>query len=170
MPYKTDEEQGAMKLAEIIEDAVNDPEKAAERIEKKAKTTGVLKTIFDFIRDYKSKDPAQPNEEWLEQQFAKPEYAGAWGNKDPEKERKAAAVGMVQGVEDYENAKKSLRTHIELGGTRESWLAEQIEIGAANNDKAPEEYAKEVSDGLNEAMEENAEFLLVDTDGTKEVR
>ena len=169
MSQTTEEEQGAINLAEIIEDAVNNPEKAAERIDEKAGTKGIFTTIIAFIRDYTNKDPAQSNEEWLKQQFAKPEYADAWKGKDAEKERNAAAAGLVQGVEDYENAKKSLRVHIELGGTRESWLAEQIEIGAANNNKDVAEYAKEVFEGLNAARDENAEFLLGDAP-TKEAK
>jgi hypothetical protein len=154
----SEEEQGALKLAEIIEQAMNDPEKAAQRIEAKTGSKGVLGTIFDFIKDYKSKDPNQSNEKWLEQQFAKPEYAADW--KGGEKERAEAAKALVNDIEGYENAKKSLRTHIELDGDRASWLAEQIEIGAVNNNKDLAEYAKEVSEGLNAAREENAEFLL----------
>jgi len=161
-----EEEQGALKLAEIIEEAANNPEEAARRIEKKANTKGVLGTIFDFIKDHKNKDPNQSDEAWLEQQFAKPDYAGAW--KGNEEERAAAAKELVQSVEDYENAKKSLRTHIELGGSRESWLARQIEIGADINGKDPAEYAKEVAEGLNAAREENIKFLLDAGDGTKE--
>ena len=163
-----EDEQGAMKLAELIENAADNPEKAAKRMEAKtgAKAKGIIRTILDFIKDYKNKDPAQSNEAWLEQQFAKQEYAEAWqGN---EEERAAAAKGLVQGVEDYENAKKSLRTHIDLGGTRESWLARQILIGAEINGKDPEEYAKEAAEGLNAAREENLEFLLDVNGGEKE--
>jgi len=160
MENKTEEDQAALKLAELIEDAVNEPEKTIQRMEEKTGTKGIIGTIIDFIKDYKNKEPSQSNEEWLEKQFAKPEYVSAWKGSNAEKERKAAVQGLVQGVVDYENAKKSLRMHIEMGGTRESWLAEQIEIGAENNSKAPEEYAKEVYEGISEAMEENAEFLL----------
>jgi hypothetical protein len=170
MPQSTDEEQGALKLAEIIEETAKNPEKAAQRIEEKISVTlpggskGVLKTILGFIKDYKNKKPDQSNEDWLKEQFAKPEYADAW--KDAE-ELDAAAKELIQGVEDYENAKKSLASHIEMGGNRESWLAQQIEIGAAVNNKDPAEYAKEVYEGLNDAREENAEFLL-DSAMTKE--
>jgi hypothetical protein len=168
MAPNTDEEQGALKLAEIIEETANNPEKAVQRIEKKIGPKAVLNDVFgkiiDFIKDYKNKDKDQSDEEWMEQQFAKPEYAAAW--KDAE-ERKAAAQGLVQGIDDYESAKKSLLTHIKLGGNRASWLAEQIEIGAANNNKDLAEYAKEVSEGLKAAIEENAKFLLADDDTAK---
>jgi hypothetical protein len=153
----TEEEQGALKLADIIEKTADDPEEAARRIEAKTNSKGVLGTIFGFIRDYKNKAPDQSNEEWLEQQFAKQD-AALW--KGGEKERAEAAKALVNDIEGYENAKKSLRSHIELGGNRASWLAEQIEIGAANNNINPGEYAREVFEGLNAAREENAEFLL----------
>jgi hypothetical protein len=166
-----DEEQGALALAGAIEDAVNNPQKAVQRIEEKMRvegktdTKGIFGTIVAFIKDYQEEKKKLPeedwsNEDWLKQQFAKPEYAKAWEGDDAEKERAAAAVGIVQGVEDYENAKKSLRLHIELGNTRASWLAKQIEIGAANNNKDLKEYAEEVNKGLNEARKENAEFLF----------
>ena len=159
MALNSDEEQGALKLAEIIEETAKNPEKAAQRIEAKTGTKGVFGTMFAFIKDYKNKDPNQSNEAWLEQQFSKPEYAAAWKDGGA-KERAESAKALVDDIEDYENAKKSLRSHIELGGSRASWLAEQIEIGAANNNKDLAEYAKEIYEGLDEARKENAEFLL----------
>ena len=167
MALDTDEEQGALKLAEIIEKTANDPEKAAKRIEAETGSKGILGTIFGFIKDYKNRDKDLLPEEWLKQQLAKPEYASAW--EGGEKESAESARALVNDIEDYENAKKSLRSHIELGGSRASWLAEQIEIGAANNNKDPAEYAKEVYDGLDEARKENADFLL-DADMIKEAK
>jgi len=156
MALDTDAEQGALKLAEFIEKTSNDPEKAARSIEAKTGSKGVLRTIFAFIKEYKNKDKAQSDEEWLKQQFAKPEYAEAWKGGDSAE----AAKALVNDIEDYDNAKKSLLSHLKMGGSRASWLAQQIEIGAANNNKDPAEYAKEVYEGLDEAMKENAKFLL----------
>jgi hypothetical protein len=158
MALNTEEEQGALKLAEFIEKTANNPEEAAKRIEAKTGTKGIFGTIFTFIKDYKNKDPNQSEEDWLKQQYAKPEYSAVW--KDGEKERNLSAKTIVNSIDDYDNAKKSLQSHIELGGSRASWLATQIEIGAANNNKDPAQYAKEVAAGLKEAMEENSEFLL----------
>jgi len=156
MALDTDAEQGALKLAEFIEKTANDPEKAAQRIEAETDSKGILGTIFAFIKDYKNKDKNQSPEEWLKQQFAKTEYAEAWKGEDSAESAKA----LVNDIDAYDNAKKSLRSHMELGGSRASWLAQQIEIGAANNNKDPAEYAKEVYEGLDEARKENAEFLL----------
>jgi hypothetical protein len=161
MQQNSEEEQGALKLAEIIENTVKDPQKAAERMEEKIKSKSVLGTIFDFIKDYKNKDPNQSNEEWAKQQFAKQEE---WQAAKTEKEQ--IAKNIMQDIEDYDNAKKSLALHIEQGGTRASWLAEQIEKGAANNNKNLAEYAKEVSAGLHEAMEENKNFLIQTKEAT----
>jgi hypothetical protein len=158
MALDTDAEQGALKLAEFIEVTANDPEKAAKRIEAKTGTKGIFGTIFAFIKDYKNKDPNQSEEDWLKQQYAKPEYSAAW--KGDEKERNLSAKTIVNSIDDYDNAKKSLQSHKKLGGNRASWLAQQIEIGAENNNKDPAEYAKEVAEGLKAAMEENSEFLL----------
>jgi len=156
-------ETDATALANRIEQAMNNPEEVARRVEKKVGKPGVFGVIMDFIRSYSAKDPGVSNEDWLAGQFSKPEYADAFKGENAEGETRAAAKGIVQGVDDYENAKKSLRSHIEnSGGTRESWLAEQINIGAANNGMAPAEYAAEISAGLGEAIEENAELIFDD--------
>ena len=115
----------------------------------------VFDIIRDFIKSYKEKDAGVSNEAWLAAQFAKPEYAEAWKGENPREEQLAAAKGIVEGVEGYENAKKSLRSHIEdMNGSRESWLAEQIAIGAEINDADPAEYADEIARGLDEANED----------------
>jgi hypothetical protein len=152
-------------LAGRIEETLDNPEKTARRIEKKIGGGGIFGTIRDFIKSYEQKDGEMSNQEWLENQFAKPEYAdaGKGNSAEQEEERRAAAKGIVQGTEDYENAKKSLASHIDNnGGNRQSWLAEQIAIGADANGKAPAEYAQEISEGLNEAAEENAGFIFSD--------
>jgi hypothetical protein len=157
-------------LAGRIEETLDSPEKTARRIEKKIGGGGIFGTIRDFIKSYEQKDGETPSEAWLENQFSKPEYAGAWkGNSaEQEEERRAAAKGLVQGVEDYENAKKSLQSHIDNdGGDRQSWLAEQIAIGADANGKTAAEYAHEISEGLNEAAEENADFIFSDEEGAE---
>jgi hypothetical protein len=158
-------QQEAEVLAGRIEQAVDNPEETARRIEKKIGVKGIFKTIRDFIKSYEQKDEKTSNEEWLESQFAKPEYSGAWKGTDQAEERKAAVKGIVQGVEDYENAKQSLVLHIaNNGGDQASWLAEQIEIGAEANGASPAEYAGEIAKGLDEAIEENAEFIYTDDD------
>jgi hypothetical protein len=157
-------------LAGRIERTLDNPEETARRIEKKIGGRGIFGTIRDFIKSYGQKDREMSDEEWLENQFAKSEYADAWKGNSAEQaaERRAAAKGLVQGVEDYENAKKSLQSHIDNnGGDRQSWLAEQIAIGADVNGKNPEEYAEEISQGLDEAIGENAEFLS-DDEGKEE--
>jgi hypothetical protein len=155
----TEDEQGALKLAEIIEDAVNNPEQTVKRIGQKSGVRGVLGTIIDFIKDYKNKGDLT-SEEWAKQQFVN---AGI----DNDTAAKSAR-DINQGIKSYENAKKSLLIHLELGGTRESWLAQQIEIGAAINKKDTAEYAREIAEGLNDARNENAEFLFDITGQTKE--
>ena len=122
---------------------------------KSGDTARVFGIIKDFLKSYKEKDSTMSNEAWLAEQFAKPEYADAWKGENQREEQLATAKGIVQGVEGYENAKKSLRSHIEdKHGSRESWLAEQIEIGAEINNADPAEYADEIARGLVEANEE----------------
>jgi hypothetical protein len=138
-------------IEKAIENAVENPKKAKEDRAKKlemGEEKGLMDLIFSFIKSYKEKGNLS-DKEWLEKKFSE------HGVEKPD----ALAQEFVQDVEGYENAKKSLETHLELGGTREEWLGMQIEIGAANAGKSPAEYAEEVSKGFNEAIEENFELL-----------
>ena len=146
----------ALAFAQKLETAVNNPEEAARRVSRKMRTPGLFRVMVDFIKSYNQKDAALSDEEWMRQQFAKPEYAAAW--KDGAEPDEAAA-GIVRGIDDYENAKKSLRSHLAQGGGRESWLARQIETGAEANGVRPEDYAREIEQGLQEAAAENAELF-----------
>ena len=155
MLQTTEEEQGALKLAEILADAAHNPEKAASRVEEKAGTKGVLGTIIGFITDYKNKGDLS-DEEWAARQLARPEFAETLEGGDA----RSAAKALAHGIADYECAEKSLRDHIMQGGSRESWIAQQIELGAANNGEDPAGYAEKISGGFKEARDGNAEFLL----------
>jgi len=148
-------------FAKQLENAVDNPEETARRIQKKSGVKpGVFSVIWDFIKSYNAKDAGVSDEAWLADQFAKPDYTDAFSSQD---ERVAVAKGIVQGVEDYENAKKSLRSHIEdLHGSRESWLARQINIGAEANNEDPAKYADEIAKGLEDAVIENAALVLDD--------
>jgi hypothetical protein len=154
-------DNAALAFAQKLEAAVANPEEAARRTAKKLRVPGLFRIIFDCVKSYQQKDPSLSDEEWMKRQFARPEYAtghdgkAAWG-EDAAKEMAEAAGGIARGVEDYENAKKSLRVHIEQGGSRESWLAQQIEIGAEANGVKPEAYAREIEAGMEEAAKENA--------------
>ena len=160
------EQDEAAALADSIEQALNNPEETAQRIEKKlGSPLGVLGIIQDFIKSYDAKESAVSDEDWLALQFAKSGYADAFKGANVQEECRAAAKGIVQGVDGYENAKKSLCLHIDRqNGSPESWLAEQIDIGAKNNNTDPEEYAAQLSEGLDEAIEETACFIFSDKD------
>jgi len=148
-------------LAERIEDAVNNPEEIGRRVQKKTGgKPGIFGVIRDFVKSYNAKEPGVSNEDWLADQFSKQEYADAFESKE---DRLATAKGIVQGVEDYENAKKSLQSHLtDLKGSRESWLARQINMGAELNNEDPAKYADEIAKGLEDAAAENAKLVFED--------
>jgi hypothetical protein len=165
-------------FAAYIESAVGNSEQTS--VEKKLgikpeHAKGIFGTIGDFIKSYEQRDKTLSNARWLENEYAKPEYAGAWdGGDEAEKAaaRKQAAEGIVAGIDGYENAKKELQEHFDRGGSRESWIVEQIERGAEMNgytDAA--QYAEEIEQGLDEAAAENAGLLVDDDTGSgKEVQ
>ena len=163
------EQDEAAVLADSIEQAVNNPEETAQRIEEKlGSPMGILDIIQDFIKSYDAKESAVSDEDWLAMQFARSEYADAFKGADAQEECRAAAKGIVQGVDDYENAKKSLCFHIDQqNGSPESWLAGQIDIGAKNNNTDPAEYAAQLSEGLDEAIEETACFIFNNKEDNK---
>jgi len=143
----------------------NDLANTFETAKKKLGIIGLPKIIFDFIKAYKRKDPNKSDEEWLREQFEKPEYADAW--KDGDKDPAAVAREIVQDVDNYETAKKDLNAYLEKGGTREKWIAKQIEIGAEKNGKDVEEYKEEISKALEDAAQEN-KGLFIDPINTTE--
>jgi len=156
-------EAGTAALADSIEQAVNNPDEVAQRVQKKIGSPGIFDIIRDFIKSYNAKENSVSDEIWLARQFSRPEYADAFKGEKAGEECLAAAKGIVQGVEDYESAKKSLCFHIEKqNGSPESWLAQHIEIGAENNKLDPAEYARHISEGLDEAIEENVHFVFDD--------
>jgi hypothetical protein len=136
-------------VEKAIRDAVENPKKAKEERDKKfGEDKGLMELIFGFVKSYNNKGEMS-EKEWLKQQFSEHKV------EEPD----ALAQEFVKDVEDYEKAKKSLETYLKLGGTREKWLGEQIEIGAAKSGKSPAEYAEEASKGYDEAMKENCEML-----------
>jgi hypothetical protein len=119
-------------------------------------TKGVFVVILSFIKSYLKKAPDMSPAEWLEAEYAKPENAVHWKDRAP----RESARGIIRGIEEYEAAKQELRTHFDKGGSRETWLAAQIELGAEANGIDPSAYAGEIARGLEDAVEENAAFLL----------
>jgi hypothetical protein len=119
-------------------------------------TKGVFAVILSFIKSYQKKDPDLSPAEWLEAEYAKPENAVHWKDRDPHE----SAQGIIQGIQEYEAAKQELRDHFDKGGSRETWLAAQIELGAEANGVDPNAYAGEIARGLDDAVEENAALLL----------
>jgi hypothetical protein len=152
--------EDAEKLAARIEAASERPKEtarfAAEKLGlQQGMPKGFFRTILDFIKSYKAKDPDTKPEDWLAAEYAKPEYAEHWEGRDS----KESAAGICEGIADYEAAKRDLEQHIAGGGTRESWLAAQVEIGAEANGADPKVYAAQVNEGMAAAIEENAELL-----------
>ncbi|GHT83945.1 hypothetical protein FACS1894137_06310 [Spirochaetia bacterium] len=163
--------QDAEKLAAQIENATDNAEETARlvteklglKMEKsKPNEPGLFRTIFKFIKSYNAAKPAtaEEREAWLLAEYSKAEYASFWAKHDPEeRDLQKAAKGICESIDDYETAKKDLDAHLAGDGTRESWLAAQVETGAYANGLDLREYAEQVAQGLDEAVKENTELL-----------
>jgi hypothetical protein len=119
-------------------------------------TKGVFAIILSFIKSYMKKAPDVSPAEWLEAEYSKPENAVHWKDRDP----RESAQGVIRGIQEYETAKQELRDHFDKGGSRETWLAAQIEVGAEANGMDPDVYAGEIARGLEGAVEENTTILM----------
>jgi hypothetical protein len=142
---------------QILSDNIDILSRGAERKTVQDKRTkGVFTVILSFIKSYRKKAPDMSPAEWLEAEYAKSENAVHWKDRDP----RESAQGIIRGIQEYEAAKQELRTHFDKGGSRETWLAAQIELGAEANGIDPNTYAGEIARGLEDAVEENTTFLL----------
>jgi hypothetical protein len=150
---QNEEVQGNAVLADAIDALSGGTERKAVRDER---SKGIFAIMLRFIKSYLKKAPDMSPAEWLEAEYAKPENAEHWKNRNPHE----SAQGVIRGIEEYEAAKQELRAHFDKGGSRETWLAAQIERGAEVNGMDPNVYAEEISRGLEGAVEENAALLL----------
>lgn len=110
-----DEYQEAMAYR-ISEDVFESEENAGK----------VGEVIGSFLQSYERHKGEQSLEIWLSAEFAK--YPGLW--KD-EEEIRATAREVVDSVETANRKKASLQQHLDQGKSQASWLAGEIEAGAA---------------------------------------
>ena len=87
------------------------------------KTTGLISSfVSSWERHKHEKSPA----EWLADEFRR--HPDLWAG---EEEILSTAEEIIAGVERANAAKASLQTHLDAGRSKASWLANQIEQGAA---------------------------------------
>ncbi|MDR2786637.1 MAG: hypothetical protein LBB83_12075 [Treponema sp.] len=153
MEQNDEERENVQVLSDTIDALSGGMERKAVRDKG---TKGVFSVVLSFIKSYRKKAPDMSPAEWLEAEYAKPENAAYWKDRDP----RESAQGIIRGIQEYEAAKQELQTHFDKGGSRETWLAAQIELGAEANGVDPNVYAEEIARGLEGAVEENAALLL----------
>jgi hypothetical protein len=123
LPLQVDQDNG--------EELSQDEARQAERIETTvfngrdgAQRTGGL--IVSFLASCPRNPDAAAQAEWLYRQFSA--YPALWSGED---ERRACASEVVTAVHAANAAKVELYAHFGRGKSRESWLAEKLEQGAA---------------------------------------
>lgn len=135
-------------IFELILNSDND-EKVADFIEADLEILtedkiNTAKTIGNFIYAYGKKSPNQNNQDWLTQRFLK--YEHLWSSQE---ELVNDAQAIVEQVEDFYRSKRQLETYEAEGGTREAWIANQIEQGAKRNGiENISEYAQSIDDAI----------------------
>jgi hypothetical protein len=105
------------KMANRISEEVFQTEENAEKV------AGV---ISSFLQSYEKHKNEQPLEEWLSAEFKK--YPGIWQD---EEEIHATARDVIDTITISNRKKASLHAHLEQGKSEASWLAKEIEKGAA---------------------------------------
>lgn len=83
------------------------------------------KVVGNFIYAYGRKPREQSNQDWLIKRFVR--YGRLWSSQD---ELKEDARIIVTEIESFYKAEKELTEYENQGGTRNGWLAKQIEAGA----------------------------------------
>ncbi len=138
----------------------NNDEKVANFIESDLEVTtedkiNTAKTIGNFIYSYKKKSPEQSNQDWLTQRFLK--HANLWSSQQ---ELVNDANAIVEQVEDFYRSKLQLEAYESQGGTREAWLANQIEQGAKRNGiENVAQYAQRIDDAINQGNSDMASLI-----------
>jgi hypothetical protein len=147
----------APENAELLSDTIDAlSARAGRKAVRDERNKGMFTVILSFIKSYRKKAPDMSPAEWLEAEYAKPENAIHWKDRDP----RESARGIIRGIQEYEAAKQALRTHFDKGGSFETWLAAKIELGAEANGIDPNTYAEEIARGLEGTVEENTALLL----------
>ena len=109
------EEQGEKQADAVAEDAFGS--------ENNAQKTGSI--IKSFVHSYEQNKLAMPIGEWLIKEFGK--YPALWKS---EEEIKKTAHEVIDTIIDLNKTKVELYAHLDMGKTKESFLARKIEEGA----------------------------------------
>lgn len=122
------------------------------------------KTFFSMFRkywkEYKQKDPAMTNQEWLEQLLRReiPEMS--------EEEVKENAAEMVDSVQTFDENMTSLHEAAQRGTSKERWLGKKLEeVPAGMSAQAYGAQLQEFDDLLAQANEELADAVTRSADG-----
>jgi hypothetical protein len=111
------QEEYQNQQAERVAKVVFDGEENAEK-------TGNL--ITQFVASYEQHKHELPLYEWLTREFSK--YPSIWQD---EREIESTAGEIIASVQKANAAEELLHAHLEKGKSRESWIAQKIEEGAA---------------------------------------
>ena len=122
------------------------------------------KTFFSMFRkywkEYKQKDPAMTNQEWLEQLLRReiPEMS--------EEEVKENAAEMVDSVQTFDENMTSIHEAAQHGTSKEHWLGKKLEeVPAGMSAQAYGAQLQEFDDLLAQANEELADAVTRSADG-----
>ena len=116
------------------------------------KTTNIIR---DFIKSYAKNKDQQPLEEWLSSEFRK--YPDLWQN---DAEIDSTSREVIAAVNNANQTKQSLNQHLEQGKSQASWVANQIEQGAAATGAINvSAYVNNIDQALNTANQKNWDVL-----------
>jgi hypothetical protein len=140
---EADEEQSADKAAEDLFSNEDDAKKTSS-------------VIASFVKSYSEKKDELPIEVWLDKEFSK--YPEIWQD---ETERHETALTVIKTIQDTNDAKIDLYTHLDKGKSRESWLAKKIEQGASSAGVINVgQYAYNIDNALDNATQEMEDMIL----------
>lgn len=140
------EEEYQTVLAEQISENIFEIKGDAE------KTTQVIRS---FVNSFQQNKNHLPLEQWLVAEFKK--YPAIWKNED---EVNIEAQEIINTITRANQTKSSLHHHLDKGNTQSSWLANQIESGAAANGvNSIGKYANDIEIALEQANEQSLKII-----------
>ena len=117
------------------------------------KTSSIISTFVDSYTRHKN---SLPLDVWLNQEFSN--YPNLWQSDE---ERFETTKTIIKTVQEANDSKADLHTHLDKGKSRESWLAKKIEQGANSAGVVDVgKYAQGIDNALEAATDEMRDMIL----------
>lgn len=149
-----------IETAEALEMLAQNEDAAAEMVRtgldiKEEDYPKIRQTITEFVSDYKKKDDATTDKQWLVQSFNR--YPKLWKDAN---DIEQTAEAIVSTVYAYEKNRQELEAHLAAGKRREIWISKKLEQGSAfSGVQQVNQYAAHLDEAISNANQQMADTI-----------